>query len=98
MVCLYMHFDHFELSSHGIPQAYEFDSLVWTAGLTQDDIYKIKRVKKKSVCCVIQGLAYRTYEEAFDKLGLTTLQDRRKELALKFAKKASNHQHKHQLD
>ena len=68
----------------------EFASVVWTAGLTQDDIYKIERIQK-SVCCVIQGSEYRTYEEALDKLGMKTLQDRRKELALKFAKKASNH-------
>ena len=40
---------------------------------------------------MIQGSAYSTYEEALEILGMKTLQDRRKELALKFAKKASNH-------
>ena len=49
----------------------EFASVVWTAGLTQDDIYKIKRGKK--MCCAIQGSDYRKYEEAFDKLEKKTL-------------------------
>ena len=40
---------------------------------------------------MIQGSEYRTYEEALDELEMKTLHDRRKELSLKFARKASNH-------
>ena len=63
---------------------------MWTAGLTLEDISKIERVQK-SVCSVILGSEYNSYEEALEKLNMKTLKDRRKELALKFAKKASIH-------
>jgi hypothetical protein len=65
----------------------EFASVVWTAGLTLEDISKIERVQK-SVCSVIIGSEYNTYKEALDKLNMKTLKDKRKELALQFAKKS----------
>ena len=68
----------------------EFASVVWTAGLTQDDKCKIERVQKIA-CSVILGSAYNTYEEALEELHMKRLSARRKELALKFAKKASKH-------
>ena len=43
------------------------------------------------MCSVILGSEYNTYEEALNKLHMKTIEDRRKELALKFAKKASKH-------
>ena len=42
-----------------------FASVVWTAGLTLEDISKIERVQK-SVCSVILGSEYNTYEEALE--------------------------------
>ena len=55
----------------------EFASVVWTAGLTQDDICKIERVQK-TACSVIFGSAYSTYEEALEELHMKTLSARRK--------------------
>ena len=40
---------------------------------------------------MILGSAYNTYEEALEELHMKTLSARRKELALKFTKKASEH-------
>ena len=68
----------------------EFASVVWTAGLTQEDANKIERVQK-SACCVILGSKYKSYEEALEELEMKTLSERREDLALKFARKASKH-------
>ena len=70
----------------------EFASVVWTAGLTQEDISKIERVQK-SACSVMLGSEYKRYEDALVDLQMETLTQRRKELALRFAKKASKHTH-----
>ena len=51
---------------------------------------KIERVQK-SACCVILGSTYKSYEEALEELDMKTLTERRKDLALKFARKASKH-------
>ena len=68
----------------------EFGAVVWNAGLTQENIAHIERVQK-SALCVILGPRYRSYEEACEELDMKTLAVRRKELCIKFAKKASNH-------
>ena len=68
----------------------EYAAVVWNAGLTIDNINQIERVQK-SVFCVILGNKYTTYEEACSHLNMKTLAERRKELSLKFAKKASVH-------
>ena len=68
----------------------EFASVVWTAGLTKENITQIERVQK-SVLGVILGSNYKSYEEACQELKVKTLTERRKELSLKFAKKASSH-------
>ena len=70
----------------------EFASVVWTAGLTQEDISKIERVQK-SACSVILGSEYKHYEDALVDLQMEALTQRRKELTLRFAKKASKHTH-----
>ena len=68
----------------------EYASVVWNAGLTKDNRNQIERVQK-SAFSVILGNKYNSYEEACSELKMKTLVDRRKELALKFAKKASSH-------
>ena len=68
----------------------EFACVVWNSGLTQENIHEIERVQK-SVLGVILGSNYRTYEEACLELNVKTLTERRKELSVKFGKKASSH-------
>ena len=60
---------------------------VWTAGLTSDDIGALERVQK-TACAIILGRNYRGYEEALKSLNLKSLESRREELCLKFAKKS----------
>ena len=68
----------------------EFASVVWNGGLTKENITDLERVQK-SALGIILGSEYRSYEEACQTLKLKTLSDRREELSLKFAKKASEH-------
>ena len=68
----------------------EFGAVVWNAGLTLKNISQIERVQK-SALCVILGSSYISYEEACEELNVKTLAVRRKELSIKFAKKASKH-------
>ena len=58
--------------------------------LTQEDTSKIERVQK-SVCSIILGSEYTHYEEALDDLQMEILPQRRKQLALRVAKKARKH-------
>ena len=64
---------------------------VWTAGLTSDDIDALERVQK-TTCAIILGRNYRGYEDALKSLKLKSLESRREELCLKFAKKAAKSQ------
>ena len=68
----------------------EYAAVVWDAGLAQDDIQKIERVQK-SACAIILGENYNSYEEAMNILQTKPLSVRRRELAKKFAAKASKH-------
>ena len=68
----------------------EFGALVWNAGLTLENISQIERVQKSAQCYIL-GSSYRSYEEACEELDMKTLAVRRKELSIKFAKKASKH-------
>ena len=68
----------------------EFGAVVWNAGLTLENIAQIERVQK-SALCVILGSNYRSYEDSCEELEMKTLAERRKDLCIKFAKKASNH-------
>ena len=61
---------------------------VWTSGLTCDDIIALERVQK-TACGIILGRRYKGYDEALNVLGLKSLESRRKELCLKFAKKSA---------
>ena len=68
----------------------QYASVVWNGGLKLDDVLKIERVQK-SACSIILGSSYSSYEEACHILHFKKLSERRKELALKFATKASRH-------
>ena len=60
-----------------IASVLEFACVVWSAGLTIENIAQIERVQK-SVLGVILGSNYRTYEEACQELKVQTLTERRK--------------------
>ena len=68
----------------------EFASVVWTSGLTRENIMQIERVQK-SACAVILGPEYRSYEEACISLDIETLEKRREQLAYTFATKSAEH-------
>ena len=68
----------------------EYAALVWSAGLTLENIAQIERVQKCALS-VILGKKYTTYEEACQELSMKTLAERRISLAKKFVKKASQH-------
>ena len=61
---------------------------VWTAGLTSEDIAALERVQK-TACAIILGRKYRGYEDALKSLNLASLESRREELCVKFAKKSA---------
>ena len=60
---------------------------VWHSSITQQERYDIERVQK-SVLHLILGDRYQTYEYAITLVNLETLEVRRANLCLKFAKKA----------
>ena len=64
----------------------EQSSVVWHSSLTQKCKSKLERVQK-SALRVIFGHRYINYSDALEKLNLQTLDERRKNLCLKFAKK-----------
>ena len=64
---------------------------VWTAGLTMDDIRELERVQKTALA-IILGRKYDGYQDALFELQIESLKDRRQDLCIKFAKKASTHQ------
>ena len=70
----------------------ELAAIVWTAGLTKDDIRNIERVQK-SACSIVLGSRYTSYEEALTELNMKTLAESKKVLSMKFAKKQANTQY-----
>ena len=59
----------------------------WTPALTNSESNQIERVLK-TACAIILGENYTTYKRALKILNMKTLQVRRSELCLSFAKKA----------
>ena len=72
----------------------EFGAPVWNCNLTQDDVASIERVQK-SFLHIALGESYTNYESALKVANLEPLKDRRTQLCLSFAVKASKHP-KHQ--
>ena len=64
----------------------EQSAVVWHSSLTQKCKAKLERVQK-SALRVILGTRYTNYSDALERLNLQTLDERRKNLCLKFAKK-----------
>ena len=62
--------------------ALEYAAPVWHPGLTEAQHAKIERVQKRCLR-IILGAEYRTYEEALERLHLTTLRSRRDMLTLR---------------
>ena len=60
-------------------------SVVWHSSLTQKNRNDLERVQKSAVRCIL-GDSYRGYEDALKRLGLVTLEERREQMCLKFAK------------
>ena len=64
----------------------EQSSVVWHSSLTREKAEDLERVKKNAVR-IILGKPFNDYNEALEKIGLQTLNERRNKLSLKFAKK-----------
>ena len=60
-------------------------SVVWHSSLTQKNRNDLERVQKSAVRCIL-GDSYRGYEDALKRQGLVTLEERREQMCLKFAK------------
>ena len=62
----------------------------WNGAITKDEIVEIERVQKVALH-IILGEQYESYKDARDRTNLETLEVRRENLSLKFAKKAEKH-------
>ena len=60
-------------------------AVVWHSSLSQKNRVDLERVQKSAVRCIL-GDSYRGYEDALKRLGLVTLEERREQMCLKFAK------------
>ena len=69
----------------------EKSSVVWSTSLTNENIYELERTQK-SFCKMVLEEKYVNYETALLKLNMKTLEERRNELNLKFAKNAIKNQ------
>ena len=64
----------------------EQSCVVWHSAITQEETADLERVQK--VCLrIILKQEYQTYEQALERTGLVTLEDRRSTLCLNFARK-----------
>ena len=69
----------------------EQSAVVWHSSLTEENINDLERVQK-SAAKIILGNKYQSYEKALDELGIDTLEERRKTLCYRFAKKCLNNE------
>ena len=60
-------------------------AVVWHSSLSQRNRNDLERVQKSAVRCIL-GINYKGYEDALEKLRLVTLDERREQMCLKFAK------------
>ena len=60
-------------------------AVVWHTSLSQKNRNDLERVQKSAVRCILKE-SYKGYEDALEKLGLVTLNERRDQMCLKFAK------------
>ena len=64
----------------------EHSSVVWHSGITQDERDDLERIQRAAVK-VITGNSFEDYDKALRWLNMETLNQRRKDLCLKFAKR-----------
>ena len=64
----------------------EQSAVVWHSSLTEDNKHDLERVQKSAVK-IILGEKYKTYQQALSELGIDTLDVRRENLCIRFAKK-----------
>ena len=60
-------------------------AVVWHTSLSKKNRNDLERVQKSAVRCILKE-SYKGYEDALEKLGLVTLNERRDQMCLKFAK------------
>ena len=65
----------------------ELAAPAWTPGLTKTEINQFERVQK-TACAIILGANYQSYKLALKTLNMDTLESRREQISIKFAKKA----------
>ena len=73
----------------------EYAAPVWHSGLTRQETARPERIQKRCFR-IILGAAYVSYENALRLLNTVTLEDRRKELTIRFGKgllKSPKHRH-----
>ena len=68
----------------------EHSAPVWHSSLTKENKDDLERVQKTALR-VILGERFKTYKNALDLLDLQTLDERREQLCLNFAKRAAKH-------
>ena len=60
-------------------------AVVWHSSLSHKNRNDLERVQKSAVRCIL-GVNYKSYDDALEKLRLVTLEERREQMCLKFAK------------
>ena len=60
-------------------------AVLWHSSLTQKNRDDLERVQKSAVKCIL-GSSYQSYEDGLENLGLETLEKRRDQMCMKFAK------------
>ena len=70
----------------------EFSSTVWHSSLTVTERQDLERIQKAAVK-VIMGNDYDNYTQALSNLKMKSLNKRREDMALKFAKKSLENEH-----
>ena len=65
----------------------ELAAPAWTPGLTKTEISQLERVQK-TACGIILGGKITSYKSALKILNMETLESRREQISLKFAKRA----------
>ena len=79
-----------DVYSKHVRSVVEFAAVVWTSGLTKDEITQIERVQKCAFAIVLCQ-DYLSYNNACETLDMDTLSKRREVLSYHFAEKASKH-------
>ena len=68
---------------------FEYACAVWHPALTKHQSHQIELIQKR-ICKIILGKDYMSYESARQTLSITTLEERRKDLVLKFGQQVLN--------